>query len=96
VEPQEDHVFCPAPIFLPKFNSRYRCSCYINVIRVYPKERSRLNTLQIFIKNNVRQTLLVVESHGNLIGEIFFFFLSFRRVVNVIYSFLGNSPASEI
>jgi len=23
-------------------------------------------------------------------------FLSFRRVVNVIYSFLGNSPASEI
>jgi len=24
------------------------------------------------------------------------FFLSFRRVVNVIYSFLGNSPASEI
>jgi len=25
-----------------------------------------------------------------------FLFLSFRRVVNVIYSFLGNSPASEI
>ena len=25
-----------------------------------------------------------------------YFFLSFRRVVNVIYSFLGNSPASEI
>jgi len=24
------------------------------------------------------------------------FFLSFRRVLNVIYSFLGNSPASEI
>jgi len=23
-------------------------------------------------------------------------FLSFRHVVNVIYSFLGNSPASEI
>ena len=23
-------------------------------------------------------------------------FLSFRRVVNVLYSFLGNSPASEI
>jgi len=28
--------------------------------------------------------------------DILFFFLSFRRVVNVIYSFLGNSPASEI
>ena len=26
----------------------------------------------------------------------YIFFLSFRRVVNVIYSFLGNSPASEI
>ena len=26
----------------------------------------------------------------------FYLFLSFRRVVNVIYSFLGNSPASEI
>ena len=25
----------------------------------------------------------------------FFLFLSFRRVLNVIYSFLGNSPASE-
>jgi len=24
-----------------------------------------------------------------------FLFLSFRRVLNVIYSFLGNSPASE-
>jgi len=24
------------------------------------------------------------------------FFLSFRRVVNVIYSFLGNSPASWV
>jgi len=28
--------------------------------------------------------------------NIFHGFLSFRRVVNVIYSFLGNSPASEI
>ena len=26
---------------------------------------------------------------------IFFLFLSFRRVLNVICSFLGNSPASE-
>jgi len=25
-----------------------------------------------------------------------FLFLSFRRVLNVIYSFLGNSPASEL
>jgi len=29
-------------------------------------------------------------------NEYIIFFLSFRRVVNVIYSFLGNSPASEI
>jgi len=33
-----------------------------------------------------------VTSHGT----VFILFLSFRRVVNVIYSFLGNSPASEI
>jgi len=26
----------------------------------------------------------------------YFLFLSFRRVVNVIYPYLGNSPASEI
>jgi len=26
---------------------------------------------------------------------VFFLFLSFRRVLNVIYSFLGNSPAPE-
>jgi len=26
---------------------------------------------------------------------IYILFLSFRRVLNVIYSFLGNSPASE-
>jgi len=26
---------------------------------------------------------------------VIFLFLSFRRVLNVIYSFLGNSPASE-
>ena len=30
---------------------------------------------------------------GKLINLILF--LSFRRVLNVIYSFLGNSPASE-
>jgi len=28
-------------------------------------------------------------------GKITFLFLSFRRVLNVNYSFLGNSPASE-
>jgi len=27
--------------------------------------------------------------------KLFFLFLSFRRVLNVNYSFLGNSPASE-
>jgi len=49
---------------------------------------------------------LVSASTSMLLWVIFFyhsfkpikmiFFLSFRRVVNVIYSFLGNSPASEI
>jgi len=27
--------------------------------------------------------------------DVLFLFLSFRRVLNVIYSFLGNFPASE-
>jgi len=29
------------------------------------------------------------------INSDYFLFLSFRRVLDVIYSFLGNSPASE-
>jgi len=36
------------------------------------------------------------SSHPLRSGRQISLFLSFRRVVNVIYSFLGNSPASEI
>ena len=32
---------------------------------------------------------------ANLETLLWILFLSFRRVLNVIYSFLGNSPASE-
>jgi len=34
-----------------------------------------------------------MEFKGKL--KVRFLFLSFRRVLNVIYSFLGNSPAYE-
>ena len=38
-------------------------------------------------------SIITLELHFGI--NISFLFLSFRRVLNVIYSFLGNSPASE-
>ena len=46
--------------------------------------------LYIFQKASSQRVL------GLSFGLLDMLFLSFRRVVNVIYSFLGNSPASEI
>jgi len=43
--------------------------------------------------NNFEETGSTVKKKGGSVKTILF--LSFRRVLNVIYSFWGNSPASE-
>jgi len=52
------------------------------------KEFGELNGNEMCTDRTLRSTLYEIS--------VPFLFLSFRRVVNVTYSFLGNSPASEI
>ena len=64
--------------------------------------------VQIMSSVLLRRILFVSESHFCIVCEVklsprvltvnmiySILFLSFRRVLNVIYSFLGNSPTSE-
>ena len=78
----------------PKRNKLHRLDCFATVIVDAPLsfyfiqgEHKVFPWLQTFI---IRKLLYVED-------KLFFsfLFLSFRRVLNVIYSFLGNSPASE-
>jgi len=47
------------------------------------------------IKELVSKIMEMVSKITELVSNIMELFLSFRHVLNVIYSFLGNFPASE-
>jgi len=57
------------------------CTCFLNY--------------SIFAKDNTSRRITEELEYRKHFWTVIFLFLSFRRVLNVICSFLGNSPASE-